>query len=126
MLSGTLLRDLVNIVDGIDFQADDTVHTMAHVYESIIKEMRDAAGDSGEFYTPRPVIQFMVEQSFLRVDESVMDPACGTGGFLIEALEKLRPRATTSTRRAELHRNLRGIEKKPLPLSVVHDESSSA
>jgi type I restriction enzyme M protein len=115
MLSGTLLRDLVNIVDRIDFQADESVHTMAHVYESILKEMRDAAGDSGEFYTPRPVIQFMVEQSFLRPEDLILDPACGTGGFLIEALDKLRPHATTSARRARLHRNLRGIEKKPLP-----------
>jgi type I restriction enzyme M protein len=115
MLSGTLLRDLVNIVDRIDFQADDSVHTMAYVYESIMKEMRDAAGDSGEFYTPRPVIKFMVEQSFLKLGESVMDPACGTGGFLVEAFEKLKPHATTSINLAQLHNNIRGIEKKPLP-----------
>lgn len=115
MLSGTLLRDLVNIVDRIDFQADDTVHTMAYVYESIMKEMRDAAGDSGEFYTPRPVIRFMVEQSFLKLGESVMDPACGTGGFLVEAFEELKPHAATSIKLAQLHNNIRGIEKKPLP-----------
>jgi type I restriction enzyme M protein len=115
MLSGTLLRDLVNIVDRIDFQADESVHTMAHVYESIMKEMRDAAGDSGEFYTPRPVIKFMVEQSFLNFGESVMDPACGTGGFLVEAFEKLKPHAMTSIKLAQLHNNIRGIEKKPLP-----------
>lgn len=115
MLSGTLLRDLVNIVDRIDFQADESVHTMAFVYESIMKEMRDAAGDAGEFYTPRPVIQFMVEQSFLELGESILDPACGTGGFLVEALEELRPHATTSVKRIQLHNNIRGIEKKPLP-----------
>jgi len=115
MLSGTLLRDLVNIVDRIDFQADDSVHTMAFVYESIMKEMRDAAGDSGEFYTPRPVIKFMVEQSFLKPGESVLDPACGTGGFLVEAFDELRPHAKSSVKLAQLHNNIRGIEKKPLP-----------
>ena len=61
----------MNIVDRIDFQADDSVHTMAYVYETIMKEMRDAAGDAGEFYTPRPVIRFMVEQSFLKLEESM-------------------------------------------------------
>jgi type I restriction enzyme M protein len=115
MLSGTLLRDLVNIVDRIDFQADESVHTMAHVYESIMKEMRDAAGDSGEFYTPRPVIKFMVEQSFLQLGESVLDPACGTGGFLVEAFDELKPHANSSVKLTQLHNNIRGIEKKPLP-----------
>ena len=115
MLSGTLLRDLVNIVDRIDFQADDSVHTMAFVYESIMKEMRDAAGDSGEFYTPRPVIRFMVEQSFLKLGESVLDPACGTGGFLVETFDELKPHATSSVKLTQLHNNIRGIEKKPLP-----------
>ncbi len=115
MLSGTLLRDLVNVVDRIDFQADDSVHTMAYVYESIMKEMRDVAGDSGEFYTPRPIIRFMVEQSFLNLGESVMDPACGTGGFLVEAFEELKPHANSSIKLTQLHKNIRGIEKKPLP-----------
>ncbi|MFE7796437.1 N-6 DNA methylase [Nocardia sp. NPDC057440] len=115
MLSGTLLRDLVNIVNSIDFQADDTVHTMAFVYESIMKEMRDAAGDSGEFYTPRPVIKFMVEQSFLKLGESILDPACGTGGFLVEAFDESKPLVTNSTELAQLHSDIRGIEKKPLP-----------
>ncbi|MEV3964839.1 class I SAM-dependent DNA methyltransferase [Nocardia sp. NPDC050193] len=115
MLSGTLLRDLVNIVDRIDFHADESVHMMAFVYESIMKEMRDAAGDSGEFYTPRPVIEFMVAQSFLELGESIMDPACGTGGFLVAAHDALNPRVTTSVQRGRLHKNIRGIEKKPLP-----------
>jgi type I restriction enzyme M protein len=115
MLSGTLLRDLVNVVDRIDFQADDTVHTMAYIYETIMKEMRDAAGDAGEFYTPRPVIRFMVEQSFLKFGESVMDPACGTGGFLVAAFDELKEHANSSVKLAELHNKIRGIEKKPLP-----------
>lgn len=115
MLSGTLLRDLVNVVNDINFDSADDIHTMAFVYESILKEMRDAAGDSGEFYTPRPVIRFMVEQSFLRLGESILDPACGTGGFLVEAYEELKELPRSQAELAELHHNIRGMEKKPLP-----------
>lgn len=115
MQSGTLLRDLVNLVDQIHFDSSDDIHTMSFVYESILKEMRDAAGDSGEFYTPRPVNRFMVQQSFLKLGESILDPACGTGGFLVQAYEELRLLVETDTQRRQLQANLRGIEKKPLP-----------
>lgn len=93
MLSGFLLRDLVTKIDEIDFTSADDIHTMAYLYESLLKEVRDAAGDSGEFYTPRPVIRFMVEQSFLELGESILDPACGTGGFLLEAYEELEKKS---------------------------------
>ncbi|MEU7043809.1 N-6 DNA methylase [Streptomyces varsoviensis] len=115
MQSGTLLRDLVNLVDEIHFDSSDDIHTMAFLYESILKEMRDAAGDSGEFYTPRPVNRFMVQQSFLGLGESILDPACGTGGFLVQAYEALVQRVETDTQRRQLHDDIRGIEKKSLP-----------
>ncbi|WP_410874289.1 N-6 DNA methylase [Nocardia sp. A7] len=115
MQSGTLLRDLVNLVDEIHFESSDDIHTMAFLYESILKEMRDAAGDSGEFYTPRPVNRFMVQQSFLELGESILDPACGTGGFLVQAYEDLVRRVETDTQRRRLHNDIRGIEKKSLP-----------
>jgi type I restriction enzyme M protein len=115
MLSGYLLRDVVNKVNEINFASSDDIHTMARVYESMLREMRDAAGDSGEFYTPRPIIRFMVHQVDPKLDEIVLDPACGTGGFLVEALEHLAPKVTTTQQRRALHNNLRGIEKKPLP-----------
>jgi type I restriction enzyme M protein len=115
MLSGYLLRDVVNKVNEINFASADDIHTMAHLYESMLREMRDAAGDSGEFYTPRPVIRFMVEQVDPKPGEVVLDPACGTGGFLVEALEHIRPKVRTAQQRRELELNLRGIEKKPLP-----------
>jgi len=115
MLSGYLLRDVVNMVNDINFASADDIHTMAHLYESMLREMRDAAGDSGEFYTPRPVIRFMVQQVAPRLGEVVLDPACDTGGFLVEALEHLTPKVETAQQRRELHNNLRGIEKKPLP-----------
>lgn len=115
MLSGYLLRDVVNKVNEINFASSDDIHTMAHVYESMLREMRDAAGDSGEFYTPRPIIRFMVQQVDPKLGEIVLDPACGTGGFLVEALEHLAPTVKTTQQRRALHTNLRGIEKKPLP-----------
>lgn len=115
MLSGYLLRDVVNKVNEINFASSDDIHTMAHLYESMLREMRDAAGDSGEFYTPRPIIRFIVQQLDPKLGEIVLDPACGTGGFLVEALEHMTPNVTTTQELRELHRNLRGIEKKPLP-----------
>jgi len=115
MLSGHLLRDVVNKVSEINFTSSDDIHTMAHLYESMLREMRDAAGDSGEFYTPRPVIRFLVQQLDPQLGEVILDPACGTGGFLVEALDHLLPKVTTAQQRRELQRNLRGIEKKPLP-----------
>lgn len=115
MLSGYLLRDVVNKVDEINFASSDDIHTMAHLYESMLKDMRDAAGDSGEFYTPRPVIRFMVQQVGPQLGEIVSDPACGTGGFLVEALEELEPKVETTQQLRKLHENLRGVEKKPLP-----------
>jgi type I restriction enzyme M protein len=115
MLSGYLLRDVVNKVNEINFASADDIHTMAHLYESMLREMRDAAGDSGEFYTPRPVIRFMVQQVAPKLGETLLDPACGTGGFLVEAMEYLAPKVKTAEQRRTLHDNLRGIEKKPLP-----------
>jgi type I restriction enzyme M protein len=127
MLSGYLLRDVVNKVNEINFASADDIHTMAHLYESMLREMRDAAGDSGEFYTPRPVIRFLVQQIDPKLGEVVLDPACGTGGFLVEALEHLKDQVQTVEERRALHNNLRGIEKKPLPYLlgmmnlVLHD-----
>jgi type I restriction enzyme M protein len=115
MLSGYLLRDVVNKVSEVNFNSSDDIHTMAHLYESMLREVRDAAGDSGEFYTPRPVIRFVVQQVDPQLGETVLDPACGTGGFLVEAFEHIAPNVKTVEHRRELQANLRGIEKKPLP-----------
>ena len=60
MVSGYLLRDVINKLNGIHFTASDELHTLGALYESMLREMRDAAGDSGEFYTPRAVVRFMV------------------------------------------------------------------
>jgi type I restriction enzyme M protein len=116
MLSGYLLRDIVNLVNDVNFNSSDDIHTLAHLYESLLREMRDAAGDSGEFYTPRPVIRFIVEQVDPRLNETVLDPAAGTGGFLVEAFEHMSKQVKKAEDRQKLvESTLSGIEKKPMP-----------
>ncbi len=115
MLSGYLLRDVIDLVDKINFGSTDDIHTMAALYEAMLKEMRDAAGDAGEFYTPRPVIRLIVQQVAPRLGERILDPAAGTGGFLVEALEELRPNLETVEHWTQLQAKLFGIEKKPIP-----------
>jgi type I restriction enzyme M protein len=82
----------------------------------MLKEMRDAAGDSGEFYTPRSLIRMIVKAVDPQPGEVVLDPAAGTGGFVVEAYEHIRPLATTVEDFERLQRStLYGIEAKPLP-----------
>ncbi len=100
MESGYLLRDVVNLIDGIHFDSSEEVHTLGRLYETLLREMRDAAGDSGEFYTPRPVVRFMVEVTDPKLlGETILDPACGTGGFLTEAYLHLERQADTVEKR---------------------------
>jgi type I restriction enzyme M protein len=116
MLSGNLLREVVDQIDKVDFHAAKDVHTMARMYESMLQEMRDAAGDSGEFYTPRPLIRFMIKMLDPQPGEIVLDPACGTGGFLVEAFEHVRSGHRLSARQLrDLEDDIQGIDKKPLP-----------
>lgn len=116
MQSGYLLRDVMNKVNGIHFLAKEEVFTLGHLYETMLREMRDAAGDSGEFYTPRAVVRFMVEIMNPRLGEIVLDPACGTGGFLVEAYTHLEQQCkTVADRRTLQDVSVRGGEAKPLP-----------
>lgn len=116
MESGYLLRDVLNKVDGIHFDSTEEIHTLSRLYETMLREMRDAAGDSGEFYTPRPVVQFMVEALDPQLGETVLDPACGTGGFLVESFGHIRKQVKTAKERECLQtKTLFGQEAKPLP-----------
>jgi type I restriction enzyme M protein len=116
MVSGYLLRDVINKLNGIHFTSSDEIHTLGHLYESMLREMRDTAGDSGEFYTPRPVVQFMVAVNDPRLGENVLDPACGTGGFLVEAFSHLQKQCRSVEQRRILQRqSIWGGEAKPLP-----------
>jgi type I restriction enzyme M protein len=115
MRSGYLLRDVINKVAGIHFTSTEELHTLGALYESMLREMRDAAGDSGEFYTPRPVVRFMVAVNDPRLGETVLDPASGTGGFLVEAFKHLGQQVkTVADRKLLQERSLFGCEPKPL------------
>ncbi len=120
MVSGYLLRDILNKINGIHFRSSEEIHTLSHLYESMLREMRDAAGDSGEFYTPRPVVRFMVQVSDPKLGETVLDPACGTGGFLVGAYDHIAAQVTTPDEWRRLQREtLFGQEAKPLPYMLV-------
>jgi len=116
MINGYLLRDVINKVSDIHFTSSDEIHTLGHLYESMLKEMRDAAGDSGEFYTPRPVVRFMVEVMNPKLGEVILDPACGTGGFLVESFKHLEKQCETVEDREILQKySIFGGEAKSLP-----------
>lgn len=120
MVNGYLLRDVINKVNGIHFSSSEEIHLLGHLYESMLREMRDAAGDSGEFYTPRPVVQFMVEALNPHLGETILDPACGTGGFLAETFEHLSQQCrTVEDRRILQERSVYGQEAKPLPYMLA-------
>jgi type I restriction enzyme M protein len=116
MINGYLLRDVINKVNGIHFTSSEEIHTLGTFYESMLKEMRDAAGDSGEFYTPRAVVRFMVDVVDPKIGETVLDPACGTGGFLVEAYSHMEKQCKTVQQRRKLQEGtILGGEAKPLP-----------
>jgi type I restriction enzyme M protein len=116
MVNGYLLRDVINKVNDIHFNSKDEIHTLGHLYETMLREMRDAAGDSGEFYTPRAVVKFIVAAVNPKLGETILDPAAGTGGFLVEAFEHLQKQAKRAQDYEHLqHGTLHGIEAKPLP-----------
>ena len=77
-------------------------HALGNFYESMLKEMRDAAGDSGEVYAPRSVVRFMVDVIDPKSGEMVLDPACGTGGFLVEAYSHMEKQCKTVQQRRQL------------------------
>src|SRR5438067_1254901 len=116
MINGYLLRDVINKVSGIHFGSSEELHTLGALYESMLREMRDAAGDSGEFYTPRPVVKFMVAVTNPELGETILDPACGTGGFLAESFKHLEEQCQTVQERKMLQeKTIIGGEAKPLP-----------
>lgn len=120
MKSGYLLRDVVNKLNRIHFTSCEELHTLGALYESMLREMRDAAGDSGEFYTPRPVVRFMVEAVNPRLGETVLDPATGTGGFLVETFNHLsRQVNTVEDRRVLQNGSILGCEPKSLPFLLA-------
>jgi type I restriction enzyme M protein len=116
MKSGTLLRQVINkINESINFNDSKNRHILGDVYEQILKGLQ-SAGNAGEYYTPRAVTQFMVEMVDPKLGEKVLDPACGTGGFLTGAIEHIRHKyVKRASQEKKLQASISGVEKKPLP-----------
>ena len=119
MKSGTILRQVINEINQTDFNINKERHDFNDIYESMLLEMQ-SAGDSGEFYTPRPVTEFVVEMVDPKIDERILDFACGTGGFLTCAIEHFEN--TNQINGADdvekIQKNIQGIEKKQLPYAL--------
>ncbi|MBD1398813.1 SAM-dependent DNA methyltransferase [Pontibacter sp. JH31] len=114
MKSGTLIRQVINKINQIDFNSSSDRHLFNDIYENMLKELQ-SAGSSGEYYTPRAVTQFMVDMTAPQMGESVLDPACGTGGFLTCAIEHVRTQLSNPSDIQTLQESFQGVEKKPLP-----------
>lgn len=112
MKDGVLLRQIINIIDDIDFTSYEDSHAFGEIYESILRELQ-SAGSSGEFYTPRPVTDFMAKMIRPKIGETMADFACGTGGFLTSWLKELK--ANTPEDIEKINDSIYGIEKKQFP-----------
>ncbi|MEA4926739.1 MAG: class I SAM-dependent DNA methyltransferase [Syntrophomonadaceae bacterium] len=115
MKSGTLLRQVVNKINAdIDFEEAKHSHLFNGFYGTMLRDLQ-SAGKAGEFYTPRPITHFIVEMINPKLGEVILDPACGTCGFLESVIEHLESLVKTASDYRILQQTLKGIEKKPLP-----------
>lgn len=113
MKSGTELRKVINkINEDINFDEVKGSHLFNDLYEGMLKDLQ-SAGKSGEFYTPRPVTRFIVRHVAPKLGESILDPACGTGGFLTSVVDSFTIDSTEDY--TTLQKTIHGIEKKPFP-----------
>lgn len=128
MKSGIHLRQVINKLNEIDFNNSKDKHVFGQIYESFLGELQ-SAGTLGEFYTPRAITELLVELTDPQAHERLLDPACGTGGYLTAALEHLKAKATTVAEREAIQHNVTGWEYKPLPYLlgntnlILHDIS---
>ncbi len=117
MKSGTLMRQVINKINEIDFNNSEDRHTFGAIYEKILKDLQ-SAGNAGEFYTPRAVTRFIIDRLDPQLGEIVFDPACGTGGFLSCAIDHKQQFVRTTEDREMVARTIRGVEKKSLPFNL--------
>ncbi|MFS2632714.1 class I SAM-dependent DNA methyltransferase [Bacteroides uniformis] len=121
MKNGTLLRQVINVINEIEFDDAQDRHLFGDIYEGILKDLQ-SAGNAGEFYTPRALTDFIVEMLHPRLGETFGDFTSGTGGFLTSALKYLEPQIKTAED-GKLYQNaVMGQEWKPLPylLSITN------
>lgn len=115
MKNGTLLRQVINKLNEVDFTSSAERHLFGDIYEQILKDLQ-SAGNAGEFYTPRAVTRFIVQMIDPKLGESIFDPACGTGGFLSCAFDHVKDNyVKTADDHAILQQQIHGVEKKQLP-----------
>lgn len=118
MRKGTLLKQVINKINEIDFNASKDRHAFNEIYERLLKSLQ-SAGNFGEMYTPRAVTQFIVEMVNPKIGESVLDPAVGTGGFLVHSLEHMRKQVKSVKDEQKIQQSIHGVEKKPLPFMLL-------
>ena len=114
MKDGVQLRQLINVIDELDFSDYNEIHAFGEIYETILKELQ-SAGSSGEFYTPRAVTDFMAQMIKPKIGEKMADFACGTGGFLTSWLKELKKQVKTTNDNEAYSNSIYGIEKKQFP-----------
>ncbi|MDA8686125.1 type I restriction-modification system subunit M [Robiginitalea sp.] len=114
MKSGINIRKVLNKLNEIDFNIAKDRHAFGELYETILKELQ-SAGKSGEFYTPRAITEFICEMMNPQLGEKILDPSCGTGGYLTAAIEHLKKQANSVEERESIAKNIVGWEYKPLP-----------
>ncbi len=114
MKSGINIRKVLNKLNEMDFNVAKDRHAFGELYESILKGLQ-SAGKSGEFYTPRAITSFITEMINPQLGEKILDPACGTGGYLTCAIEHLKEQANSIEERQSIAENVMGWEYKPLP-----------
>lgn len=114
MKDGILIRQVVNVLNEIDLTDFQTRHAFNEIYETILKDLQ-SAGKSGEFYTPRAVTDFIVKMVDPKIGQSIADFACGTGGFLVSALNHMKEQANDTESNEILKKSFYGVEKKSLP-----------
>ena len=114
MKDGVLLRQIINVIDEINFEDYEDRHAFGEIYETILRSLQ-SAGNAGEFYTPRAVTDFMVQMIAPKLGEKIADFACGTGGFLTSSLKILDTQIKSVEDRAKYSNAIYGIEKKALP-----------
>ncbi len=121
MKSGTTFRQAINKLNEIDFNSSKEHHIFNAIYEDILQGLATKK-DTGEFYTPRAVTQFIIDMVNPKLGEKITDPACGTAGFLVCAIEHLKKQVKNIDDRNTLQETVTGSELKPLPfmLSVVN------
>ena len=119
MKDGVLLRQIVNVIDGIDLEDYEEIHALGDIYENLLRELQ-SAGSAGEFYTPRAVTDFMADHIEPRPYERVADFACGTGGFLVSWIKRLQAQGAATTQDiAAIGQSTFGIEKKQFPYMLA-------